>query len=179
MRQDPDVIFVGEMRDSEAAKIAIRAALTGHLVFSSLHTKDAAGTILRLAEMGVEQYHISSALLLVVAQRLVRVLCPRCREPYPASATELHDLGIRLQADQPIYRAKGCEFCDGTGYQGRTGIFELLVLDEEMRHAINEAGSGQELFQIARRKGFRTYREEGADKIASGITTVEEVLQAS
>ena len=121
LRQDPDVIFVGEMRDAEAAKIAIRAALTGHLVFSSLHTKDAIGSIVRLQEMGVEAYQISSALLMVVAQRLVRVLCKECREAYAATGTELSEIGINIEPGRRLYRAVGCEACDNTGHQGRTG----------------------------------------------------------
>jgi general secretion pathway protein E len=167
------------MRDAEAATIAIRAALTGHLVFSSLHAKDAIGTIVRMEEMGVEKYQISSALLLVVGQRLVRVLCKRCREPYQAAADALGDLGLAWPGGAQVYRAVGCETCDGTGYQGRTGIFEMLYLDEAIRGAINEGASYQQMFVLALQKGFRTYHEDGADKILNGITTVEEVLQAS
>ena len=179
LRQDPDVIYVGEMRDAEAAKIALRAALTGHLVFSTLHTKNAASTILRMEEVGVERYQISSALLMVVAQRLVRVLCKKCREAYPAVGTELSEIGLTLEPGRRIYRSMGCEACDNTGYQGRTGIFELLVLDEEMRKAINDGANEQTLLEMALRKGFRSYREDGVEKILSGVTSVEEVLQAS
>jgi general secretion pathway protein E len=179
MRQDPDVIFVGEMRDSDAATIAIRGALTGHLVFSSLHAKDAVGSIVRLEEMGVEKYQISSAMLMAGGQRLVRVLCKHCREVYPASPDELGDLGMAFEAGRQIYRAGGCDACDGTGYQGRTGIFEMLLLDDAFRNAINDGASYQQMFAIAAQKGFRTYREEGVEKILNGITTVEEVLQAS
>ena len=179
MRQDPDVIFVGEMRDSDAATIAIRGALTGHLVFSSLHAKDAVGTIVRLEEMGVEKYQISSALLMAVGQRLVRVLCKRCREVYEAASDELSDLEMPLEKGRKIYRAVGCDACDGTGYQGRTGIFEMLLLDDAFRNAINDGASYQQMFAIAAQKGFRTYREDGVDKVLNGITTVEEVLQAS
>ncbi len=179
MRQDPDVIFVGEMRDAEAAKIAIRAALTGHLVFSSLHAKNAVGTVIRLEEIGVEHYQISSALLMVVAQRLVRVLCKECREAYEATGTELGEIGLALEPGHRIYRATGCEACDSIGYQGRTGIFELLVLDEEFRKAVNEGANEQVLAEMAARKGLRPYREDGVEKILSGITSVEEVIQAS
>jgi general secretion pathway protein E len=179
LRQDPDVIFVGEMRDAEAAKIAIRAALTGHLVFSSLHAKNAVSTVVRLAEIGVEQYQISSALLMVVAQRLVRVLCKECREPYTAIGNELSEIGLPLQPGQRIYRATGCEACDNTGHQGRTGIFELLVMDEELRKAVNEGANEQELSHLAAKKGLRPYREDGVEKILSGITSVEDVIQAS
>lgn len=179
MRQDPDVIFVGEMRDAEAAKIAIRSALTGHLVFSSLHAKNAVGTITRLEEIGVENYQVSSALLMVVGQRLVRVLCKECREPYEATGTELSEVGLALEPGRRIYRATGCEACDNIGYQGRTGIFELLVMDEELRKAVNDGANEQVLAEIAARKGLRSYREDGAEKILGGITSVEEVIQAS
>jgi len=179
LRQDPDVIFVGEMRDRDAAVIAIRAALTGHMVFSSLHARDAVGTVMRLEEMGVEKYQVSSALRAVVAQRLVRVLCRDCREPYPSVAGELEPVGLQLPVGETIYRAKGCANCDESGYQGRTGIFEMLVLDEAMRRAINEGASQQDLFQIAFKGGFHNYHEDGADKIRAGITTVEEVIHAS
>jgi general secretion pathway protein E len=179
MRQDPDVIFVGEMRDAEAAKIAIRAALTGHLVFSSLHAKNAVGTVLRLEEIGVEHYQISSALLMVVGQRLVRVLCKQCREAYETTGTELNEIGLSFDPGNLIYRATGCEACDNIGYQGRTGIFELLVLDEEFRKAVNDGANEQVLAELAARKGLRPYREDGAEKILMGITSVEEVIQAS
>jgi general secretion pathway protein E len=179
LRQDPDVIFVGEMRDAEAAKIAIRAALTGHLVFSSLHTKDAVGSIVRLEEMGVERYQISSALLMVVAQRLVRVLCKKCREAYAATGTELSEIGGSLEPGCRLYRPVGCEACDNTGHQGRTGIFELLVMDEELRKAVNDGANEQVLSEIALRNGLRPYREDGVEKILSGITSVEDVIQAT
>jgi len=179
LRQDPDVILVGEMRDSEAATIAVRAALTGHLVFSSLHTKDAISCVMRLADLGVERYQVSSAMLLVVAQRLVRVLCNECREPYKAKGDELKEIGLTLPAGAMIYRAKGCEACDRTGYQGRSGIFELLIFDEDLRRAINEGTSQQAQFDMVRKKGFRPYREDGVDKVLAGVTTVEEIIQAS
>lgn len=179
LRQDPDVIFVGEMRDLEAARIALRAALTGHLLFSSLHTKDAIGTIIRLEEMGIEPGQLASALLMVVAQRLVRVLCPACRESFPCSGDELNDIGIGLPAGEPVFRPKGCEACNDTGYVGRTGIFEMIVFDEEMRQAVSAGLNEQAIAELARTKGFRGYREDGAQKILAGITSVEEVLQAT
>jgi general secretion pathway protein E len=179
LRQDPDVIFVGEMRDAEAAKITVRAALTGHLVFSSLHAKNAVGTIVRLEEIGVERYQISSALLMVVAQRLVRVLCQKCSEVYAATGHELDEIGLDFEPGSRIYRAVGCEACDSTGYRGRTGIFELLVLDEELRKALNEGANEQVLAKMAAGKGLRSYYCDGAEKILLGITSVEEVMQAS
>ena len=179
LRQDPDVIFVGEMRDAEAAKITLRAALTGHLVFSSLHAKNAVGTIVRLEEIGVERYQISSALLMVVAQRLVRVLCKECSQPYEATGRELNEIGLDFEPGSRIYRAVGCEACDNTGYQGRTGIFELLVMDEDLRRAVNEGTSEQVLLKMATGKGLRSYYCDGAEKILLGITSVEELMQAS
>jgi general secretion pathway protein E len=179
LRQDPDVIFVGEMRDAEAAKITVRAALTGHLVFSSLHAKNAVGTIARLEEIGVERYQIASALLLVVAQRLVRVLCEECSEAYAANGHELDEIGLDFEPGTRIYRAVGCENCDNTGYQGRTGIFEMLVMDEELRRALNEGANEQVFAKMAAGKGLRSYYCDGAEKILMGITSVEEVMQAS
>jgi len=179
LRQDPDVIFVGEMRDAEAAKITVRAALTGHLVFSSLHAKNAVGTIARLEEIGVERYQIASALLMVVAQRLVRVLCEECSEAYAATGHELDEIGLDFEPGTRIYRAVGCETCDNTGYQGRTGIFEMFVMDEELRRALNEGANEQVLAKMAAGKGLRSYYCDGAEKILMGITSVEEVMQAS
>ncbi len=179
LRQDPDVIFVGEMRDAEAAKITLRAALTGHLVFSSLHAKNAIGTIVRLEEIGVERYQISSALLMVVAQRLVRVLCKECSEAYEATGNELNDIGLDFAPGSRIYRAVGCEVCDNTGYLGRTGIFELLVMDEDLRKAVNEGTNEQVLTKMATEKGLRSYYCDGAEKVLLGVTSVEELMQAS
>lgn len=179
LRQDPDVIFLGEIRDKMAAEIAVRAALTGHLMFTSLHTRDAISSVMRLKDLGVETYQVSSALLMVVAQRLVRVLCKECRESYMTKGNELADIGVTLPVGKLIYRSKGCGACDNTGYQGRTGIFELLVVDEELRNMINEGSSQQAQSKYLRDKGFRSYREDGADKVIKGITSIEEVLSAS
>jgi general secretion pathway protein E len=179
LRQDPDVIFVGEMRDAEAAKIALRAVLTGHLVFSSLHADNALATVLRLEEMGVERHQISTALLMVVTQRLVRVLCKRCREATLSTGEELKELGLLLPAGRTIYKPGGCDVCDMTGFQGRTGIFELLVLNDAFRKAIYTGTDQPRLLELAREQGYRPYREDGVDKILNGITTAEEVLQAS
>jgi len=179
LRQDPDVIFVGEMRDAEAAQVALRAALTGHLVFSSLHTRDAVGTIVRLEEMGMDRHLLASSLLLLIAQRLLRVLCPVCREAYACGADDLGEIGIELPPGETIYRAKGCKECDNTGYLGRTGIFEMIVFDDEVRQAVN-AGEGEAALQeLAKAKGFASFRVNGAEKVLLGITSVEEVLQAS
>jgi general secretion pathway protein E len=178
LRQDPDVVLVGEMRDAEAATIAIRAALAGHLVLSSVHTNDAPTTIVRLEEMGIEPHRISAALLMVIAQRLVRVLCRECRELHEPKPEALTAVGLTSADAKVVYRAVGCPSCDGTGYQGRTAIFELLVMDDDLRQAVAEGVTPQALAQMARRKGFKSYREDGAAKIVAGITSVEEVQLA-
>ena len=178
LRQDPDVILVGEMRDLEAAQIALRSALTGHLVFTSLHTKDAIGTIHRLEEMGIERHLVASSLFVVMSQRLVRILCTACREGYPCTGLELAEIGIELPACETIYKAVGCRRCDGTGYVGRTGIFEMLILDETLRQDINAGTPEDEFTKLARSKGYRGYREHGAEKVLLGITSTDEVLKA-
>ena len=178
LRQDPDVILVGEMRDLEAAQIALRSALSGQLMFTSLHTRDAVGTSLRLEEMGIERHLLASALFVVMAQRLVRVLCPDCREAYPCRGNELAEIGLELPAGEAIYRAVGCRRCESSGYIGRTGVFEMLILDDDLRQEIN-AGASEEVFvRVARTKGYRSYREDGAEKVLLGITSVDEVLKA-
>jgi len=179
LRQDPDVIFVGEMRDAEAAQVALRAALTGHLVFSSLHTRDAVGTIIRLEEMGTDRHLLASSLLVLIAQRLVRVLCPECRVATTCKATDLDDIGIELPDAQPIFVPKGCKECAFTGYLGRTGIFEMIVFDDELRDAVNRGEGEAALTDLARAKGFSSFRVNGAEKVLQGITSIEEVLQAS
>lgn len=178
LRQDPDVILVGEMRDTEATQVALRAALTGHLVLSSLHTKDAVGTISRLQDMGIERYQVASALLMIIAQRLVRVLCPHCRRPVAAVGNELESLGFDFEPGTTIYEPAGCEHCLKTGFRGRTGLFELLVIDEAIRKAVSDGADEAALAALASEKGFRSYRYDGAEKVLLGVTTVEEVLQA-
>ena len=178
LRQDPDVILVGEMRDKEAAQIALRSALTGHLVFSTLHTNNAVGTILRLEEMGIERHLLASALFVVIAQRLVRLVCPHCKEGHPCTGQELADIGIELPPGSEIFEGKGCRRCDGSGYFGRTGVFEMLVLDEEMREAVANGAGETEMYEIAHRKGYRNYREDAAMKVLMGLTTIDEVVKA-
>ena len=178
LRQDPDVIMVGEMRDAEAAQVALSAALTGHLVMSSLHTKDAIGTISRLQDMGIERYQVASGLLMVLAQRLVRVLCPHCRKASEATGDELQSIGMSFEPGQTIYSPVGCNECMGTGFRGRTGIFELLVLDDDLRRAVGAGVDEAGLAAMVEERGFKSYRYDGAEKILLGITTVEEVLQA-
>ena len=179
LRQDPDVIFVGEMRDLPSAQIALRSSLTGHLVFSSLHARDALGTVTRLEEMGIERSLVASSLFVVLAQRLVRVLCPRCRRPTVCQGNELAELDFELPAGQTLYAPGGCEECGGLGYTGRTGVFEMLIFDDEMRQAVAANVDEEALAALARDKGYRSYREDAARKVLLGITTVEEVLQAT
>ena len=178
LRQDPDIIMVGEIRDSETAKIATEAALTGHLVIATLHTNDAAGAITRLEELGVERFNIAASLLAVLAQRLVRRVCTNCRVPDEPSEEILKALDLKLDAleGRTLYRGEGCERCRGTGYRGRMPIHELLVVDGPVRKAIVEGKSDTEIKEIARREGMYTLREDGIYKALEGYTTLEEVL---
>ncbi len=176
LRQDPDIVMVGEIRDFETAEIAIRASLTGHLVLSTLHTNTAIGAVTRLADMGLKPYLLSSSLIGVLAQRLVRVLCPECRELVEPNAFEAGFLNI--DPSHRIYRAVGCEACHGTGFQGRTGIYELVTIDNDLRQTIHESSSEQLLKQTAHgRTG--TIRDDGRQKVLDGITTVQEVLRVT
>jgi len=172
VRQDPDVIMIGEIRDQETADIAIRAALTGHFVYSTLHTNDAPSAITRLTDMGVENYLLTSSLVAVLAQRLVRVICPHCRQ----SAGEVTaPNGDRIQA----FHGAGCEHCFGTGYHGRVGIFELMELNEELRSIIMRNEDASIITAAARRNGMRNLRDDGWDKVARGVTTSDEVIRVT
>jgi len=179
VRQDPDVIMVGEIRDAQTADVAIQAALTGHLVFSTVHTNDAAGAITRLLDMGVENYLISSALLGVLAQRLVRVICKTCVEPTKVSPALMVEMGSHDQGDIKTFHGKGCKGCSHTGFRGRAGIYELLVVDDAIRQLILTKSTAQIIRETARKKGMTTLREDGWKKVAEGITTVEEVLRVT
>ncbi|MCM8806455.1 MAG: GspE/PulE family protein [Candidatus Omnitrophica bacterium] len=178
LRQDPDIIMVGEIRDLETAEIAFRAAQTGHLVLSTLHTNTAPAAIIRLLDMGVEPYLISSSLIGVLNQRLVRTICNSCKEEYTPFSEEIKLLDSSLldRKDIKFYRGKGCHLCNGTGYGGRTGIFELLILNEELRRIIMKKPNISELKELARRSGMEFLREDGIKKILQGITTISEVL---
>ncbi len=181
LRQDPDVIMVGEIRDAETAEIAIQASLTGHLVFSTLHTNDAAGAVTRLVEMGIEPFLVSSSVLAIVAQRLVRVLCRGCREAYQPPPEGLADLGI-TPADLPggvLYRPVGCPQCMSTGYRGRSGIYELLPVDEGVRDLVMRGADSNAIKEAARRAGMVTLREDGVCKVVAGLTSAEEVLRVT
>jgi len=180
LRQDPNVVLVGEIRDLETAEIAIQASLTGHLVLSTLHTNDAASAITRLVDMGVEPFLVGSSLVGVLAQRLVRVLCHECREPYEASEEELREIGIR-PPPRPVqvYRPVGCPACNQAGYRGRLGIFELMAVDDEIRGLVSKNVDSKTIKKKAVSEGMGTLRADGARKVLSGITSVAEVLRAT
>ncbi len=181
LRQDPDVVMIGEIRDLETAQIAVQASLTGHLVLATLHTNDAAGAIVRLVDMGIEPFLVASSLRGVLAQRLVRRLCPACRRSYAPDAAERRLLtdGKGGDADTALFRAPGCDACTFTGYQGRSGIFELLLIDDEARHLIHDRAAESDLREHARRHGMGSLREDGMRWVRSGETSLEEVLRVS
>jgi len=182
LRQDPDIIMVGEIRDVETAEIAIQAALTGHLVLSTLHTNDAAGTITRLLDMGAQDYLLTSTLNGVMSQRLVRTLCTACRERGPALPEAIEQLGLRRlqpQGEIFLYQPRGCEACNGTGFVGRTGLAEVLVVSDEIRRLILRRAEARELHRAAVAEGMRTMYDDGMEKALAGITTVEEVLRVT
>jgi general secretion pathway protein E len=178
LRQDPDVIMIGEIRDRETAEIAIHASLTGHLVFSTLHTNDAASAATRLIDMGIEPFLVASSVVAVLAQRLVRVVCASCKKPYQPSPEELLKLGLTPTVPPPtFYRGEGCPACSQTGYRGRSGIFELLLMDDEIRRLIGAKADSAAIKQQAIAKGMVTLKEEGAAKVLQGATTTEEVMR--
>jgi general secretion pathway protein E len=179
LRQDPNVVLVGEIRDLETAEIAIQASLTGHLVFSTLHTNDAPSAITRLVDMGVEAYLVASSLVAVLAQRLVRRICPACRQAYTPSATELAEIGVRTASPVQIYKAVGCAQCHHTGYRGRLGIFELMIIDDDLRALATENVDAKTIKKKATANGMRTLRGDGARKVLQGVTSIEEVLRAT
>src|SRR3954466_2184254 len=184
LRQDPDVIMVGEIRDLETAEIAIQASLTGHLVFSTVHTNDAAGAVTRLVDMGVEPFLVASSLVGVLAQRLVRVLCKECREPYFPTAEELREIGltteqVRKTSGGKLYRPVGCDHCNGTGYRGRAGIYEIMLLDDDIRQLILKNVDSGTIKKTAAQKGMRSLMDDGANKVLKGLTSVAEVLSVT
>ena len=180
VRQDPDVILVGEIRDRETAEIAVQSALTGHLVFSTLHTNDSASAITRLVDIGVEPFLISSSMLAVIAQRLVRVLCEHCKEPYKPDMT-LQALGVRPDrlSKYTFYRAKGCDQCFHTGYRGRIGIYEIMLMGYKLKTLIQHTYDSFQIKQEALKLGMVTLRRDGIDKVLRGITTIEEVIRVT
>ncbi len=178
LRHDPDVIMVGEIRDQETAQIAIQAALTGHLVLSTLHTNDAPGAVTRLLDMGLEPFLITSTVTGVLAQRLMRTLCPQCKAPYEATPEDLAALRLTAaQLKQPLMKAVGCDACQGIGYRGRDGVFELLVMTDALRPLILERKSVSEVREQARTEGMRSLRDHGIAKVLAGEATAEEMLR--
>lgn len=175
LRQDPDIVMVGEIRDKETAEIAIRASLTGHLVFSTLHTNDAASALTRLLNMGIEPFLVSSSVVAILAQRLVRVICPKCKEKYIPSKEVLKDLKLTQKAE--FYRGKGCMKCKNTGFVGRIGIYELLVINEEIKNMVTAKKSANDIKKMAISLGMSTLFDDGLEKLKNGATTVEEVLR--
>jgi type IV pilus assembly protein PilB len=179
LRQDPNIILVGEIRDFETADIAIKAALTGHLVLSTLHTNDAPSTIARLINMGIEPFLVASAVRLVAAQRLVRRLCQKCKAPAKVPVQTMIDIGFAPDVAKTIqpYEAKGCERCNNTGYKGRVGLYEVLEIDEETREQIMIGASTSEIRQKCKEKGMLTLRQSGIEKIRNGVTSIDEVVR--
>jgi type II secretory ATPase GspE/PulE/Tfp pilus assembly ATPase PilB-like protein len=179
LRHDPDVVLVGEIRDSETAEIAVQASLTGHLVFSTLHTNDAPGALTRLVDMGIEPYLVASSLEMVLAQRLVRLICTHCRREYdiPDLESVREELGDQIPGK--LYHGLGCRQCQGTGYRGRMGIFELMPVTEAIRSMILERSSAGQIRKEAARHGMKSLREDGWRLVHEGKTTLEEVLRAT
>jgi type II secretory ATPase GspE/PulE/Tfp pilus assembly ATPase PilB-like protein len=182
LRHDPDVVMIGEIRDRETAEIAIRAALTGHLVFSTIHTNDSASTITRLLDMGIEPFLVASSVEGIVAQRLVRSLCTSCRRPVEVEESFLREHNFpaeRLAAEGPIYEAVGCDVCRGNGYKGRTGIFEILPVNDDVRPLVISHASASDIKACSLKHGMRTLREDGWDKVLAGTTSIDEILRVT
>ncbi|MDS1029387.1 ATPase, T2SS/T4P/T4SS family [Bacillota bacterium LX-D] len=179
LRQDPDIIMIGEIRDGETAEIAARAALTGHLVLSTLHTNDAPSAVTRITDMGVPPFLLSSALLGVVAQRLVRRICSECEEPFPAGEREKMILGLPHDASWELKRGKGCDYCHGTGYRGRVGIFEVMEINKELRRLIDKQVATETIRAMALQQGMLTLYEDAKQKVLQGLTTIEEMLRVT
>ncbi len=210
LRQDPDVVMVGEIRDKETVEIAINASLTGHLVLSTIHTNDAAGAITRMVDMGVEPFLLRSSVIGILAQRLVRILCPHCKQPYEATDDELEELGldvprttmrgrrreltttryypkvvkeqdvIETMVERPIfYKPKGCDKCGQTGFTGRRGIYELLLMDDSIGPLVLRNADSQTIKRTAMEQGMDSLRDDGARKVLKGLTSVDEVLLAT
>jgi len=178
LRQDPDIVLVGEIRDLETAQISVQASLTGHLVFTTLHTNDAPSTIARLLDLGMEAFLITATLEAIAAQRLVRTICQHCKEEFIPTEEMLLELNLTLEqvTGRVFYHGKGCDFCRGTGYSGRVGLYEIMTFDDELREMIMQHKSTNILREAARKRGMRTLRESGLLAIFDGQTTIEEIV---
>jgi general secretion pathway protein E len=181
VRQDPDIILVGEIRDRETAEIAIHSALTGHLVFSTLHTNDSAGAVTRLIDMGIEPFLVNSAVIGILAQRLVRRVCPQCKVEYVPDETTLSQAGVPAESlgEGKIHRGRGCSNCLHTGYHGRTGIFELMLISDSLKELISRTAEASAIKQQALAHGMQTLRQDGIQKALEGVTSFEEVLRVT
>ena len=179
LRQDPDIAMVGEIRDGETATIATEAALTGHLVLSTLHTNDAPGALTRLVDMQIEPFLIASSVIGVLAQRLVRVVCPKCKEQYQPPRDAIKRLGIDGDGDTKVlfYRGKGCDHCRGNGYKGRIGVYELMIMNDRIRDLVLQKASSHLMREVAIESGMKTLRDDAIAKILLGQTTLEECLR--
>jgi type IV pilus assembly protein PilB len=179
LRQDPDVILVGEIRDLETAQISVQASLTGHLVLSTLHTNDAPSSIIRLVDLGVEPFLLTATIEGVIAQRLVRTICKKCKEPYEPKEEEVMELGMRPEQlkGKPFYRGKGCDNCNGSGFRGRLALFEIMTMDDTMREMVMKNANTASLRRYARQRGMRSLRECGMLAIHEGLTTIDEVVR--
>src|SRR5262249_3914802 len=179
LRQDPDVVMLGEIRDPETARIAVQASLTGHLVLSTLHTNDAPSSVTRLINIGVEPYLISSAVNAILAQRLVRKICTHCKKEYQPSAEMREFLSLQGFASETTFKGDGCDRCRKTGYTGRLGIYELLVMDDSLRDMVTSNPDVIKLRKACRERGLVTLREDGFDKVTKGMTTIDEILRVT
>jgi type IV pilus assembly protein PilB len=182
LRQDPDVILIGEIRDKETAEIAVESALTGHFVFSTLHTNDAPSTVTRLTDMGIESYMVAATLECVVAQRLVRTICPNCKVSYTPTDESVMQLGIdpsEVESHVQFYRGEGCDACRGTSYKGRLALYEVLELNSSLREMIIGNAPTQELYEASIDAGMRPLRQVGIQKVFDGLTSIDEVVQAT
>jgi general secretion pathway protein E len=181
VRQDPDVILIGEIRDRETAEIAIQSSLTGHLVFSTLHTNDAASSVTRLIDMGIEPFLVTSSIVAIIAQRLVRVLCPHCKEIYTPDEETLANLDLNQSVlrDNTFYRKKGCNLCMQTGFHGRSAIFEIMIVDDNIKRLVLKTSDATQINELAIKQGMITLRQDGIQKVMAGITTTEEVLRVT
>ncbi|MFH1710433.1 MAG: type IV-A pilus assembly ATPase PilB [bacterium] len=179
LRQDPDVIMVGEIRDLETAEISVQAALTGHLVFSTLHTNDAPGSLTRLIDMGVEPFLISSSVIGIIAQRLVRTICTSCKQSYTPSSEVVKNLGVELPKNPKFYKGTGCKACKNTGFKGRIGIFEMLLMNDKVRNLLLAKTPSSQIKHMAQEDGMKTLREDGVAKALAGVTTIDEVVRVT